>query len=153
MTTIAWDGDVLAADNCVWRGSIRVRTLKCRPILIDGMVHLIAGCGDATFCEDAMAYLAGTGPKPAAPDGEKGNVWGLLIDPDNQAWRLDMTMRRHKVYESFSSDGAGRDMALGALAVGATAKQAVEVCCEYSDYAAFGVTAYRLRNGKAELVC
>jgi hypothetical protein len=91
---------------------------------------------------------------PVPPkDMDPGNVWGLLIDPDNQAWRIDGTLRRHKVYESFSCDGAGREMALGALAVGATARQAVEVCEEYSDYAGFGVTAYRLRNGKAELVC
>jgi len=149
MSTIAWDGAVLAADNGGWAGGLVGRSLKLFPIRMkDGSKWIVGTFGSWAFADVALEFMQGD--SPTLPDAREfdedlspGAVWALAVNADGECYRVQANLRFDKVLDPFASAGAGRDIALGALAAGATAIQAVGIAEAYTDYAKFGVTAMR----------
>lgn len=123
MTTIAWDGKTLAADRrATWGGTPVVVTKAARIKAPDGLWWLVGTSGHSAQCEAAMRWMAGRAGKPddlndcsriaVSPRGDvwhaTGVLWSLI---GRRAWAI----------------GSGSDYALGAMAAGATAKQAVRI--------------------------
>lgn len=156
MTTIAWDGETLASDNAGWYGTIKMRVVKLHRIEFEGEPYIAAFCGLESFVNDARAYLSGAGEKPQPGDYEdvqRGAGFALIVDRSNRAWQLSTTFAKTPVYEPFAAMGVGREFALGALAVGGKATQAIELAIEYTDFAGLGVSALRWKDGEVQVVC
>jgi hypothetical protein len=156
MTTIAWDGEVLAADNAGWYGTIKMRVRKLHVVTFNRETYLAAVCGSEAFVLSALAYLRGEGEKPAPRDFEDvqtGAAFALLVDRDSRPWQLTTMFHKVPVYEPFHAMGAGREFAQGVLAVGGKAVQAIELTTEYTDFAGLGVSAMRWHNGQPVTVC
>lgn len=122
MTTIAYRDGVLAADQLLTRNDIVIglRTKIFR--LKSG--DLVAGCGNS----GAVATLRGwydAGAKGVQPEAPNSALvvfqcdGGILIFEAGHSHRLDRSAA------AFHAFGSGNEIALGAMAAGATAEQAV----------------------------
>lgn len=147
----------MAADNGGWVGNgIVGRSLKLHPVVIDGTPWIIGNFGSASFATEAVAFLEGKGPRPVPQEHDPemncaGMCWALAANAEGQCYRIQLNFHFDPVLDPFASSGAGREVALGALAAGATAIQAISIAEQYTDYAKFGCTAMRF-NDQGEIV-
>lgn len=148
MTTIAWDGQTLAADCCSWSGPARRKVRKVFKLKSpDGQQFLVAFAGDGSFVLQVLAWMRGQRDKPdpltfIQPD-QIGNQCALVIDEKHHVWQLGNALTYSRMHERFYAFGAGQEFAWGALEAGATAKQAVQIAIKRSDYAGLGVDTVR----------
>lgn len=148
MTTIAWDGQTLAADSCSWSGGCRRRVRKVFKVTAaDGRRFLVAFAGDGCFALAVLAWMRGERERPdplafIKPD-DISNQCALVIDEKRRVWQLGCSLVYSRMRERFYAFGGGQDFAWGALEAGATAQQAVRIAIKRSDYAGLGVDAIR----------
>jgi len=124
MTTIATDGETMAGDGLVTSGGtifgrncVKVFKLK------DGRLVGIAGsCHDV---EPFLEWLENAGDKPSLNE----NFEALVLLPSGVCLAYDERCRAIEE-ETPTATGSGREIALGAMAVGATAEEAVKAACE-----------------------
>ena len=146
MSVVVWDGKTLAADCQVTAAGTRHRVSKIRK-LESGEVLAWTGWQDSGL---AMAdwYQQGADPKafPAIQSDE--NRWSrLVVASPAGVFAYEHLPFRLDVLDPYCAWGAGMDYALGALAMGADARRAVEVACLFSVDCGFGVEAYDLVSG------
>ena len=133
MTVIAWDGKTLAADRLAMNGYIRAEATKIFKLSVyDSLVGL---SGNYDSCMAVLDWLEG---------GRKPTAWPAAAQ-SSEGWTRAIEIRRDGTviyYErhpfplgflpaAFHAIGAGGECALGAMAMGATAQQAVEVACKF----------------------
>lgn len=159
MTTIAWDGKVLAADNGGHIGGLVFRTLKIEPVVINGVKYIVASAGSGAFARDAIQLMQGERTEMASwkeYDDELtlGSMWGIAINAEGECFRIDASLQWDKVLDPFTAYGSGMEVAIGALAAGASAPRAIEIAAEYTPGCAMhGVTAMRFtQHGLVEIV-
>lgn len=130
MTTIAWDGERLAADtqaNCGYTGS----THKLHRIEHPTMgACLVGGAGDADLVREHMAWLrAGARPEdfPESLRNEDGRSQLLVIAPDRVVRLYQRTPYPIEMLDQHMAIGSGGEIARAAMYCGRTAPEAVEV--------------------------
>lgn len=154
MTTIAWDGKTLAADQCSWSGGVRRRVRKVFKIQQANGDHLlVALAGDAAFCMAVLAWLRGDGERPNPRDywaiDEMRRTCAVTVQPSGKVCCLSNSLMWEEFDERVFANGAGHEFAWGALEAGATAVRAVEIALLRSDYAGFGVDAVTFDDAPA----
>lgn len=138
MSVIVWDGKSLAADRQATDCDMAVKTVKIRKIESGPHAgHIIAWAG----CDASGTYLADWYEAGADPD-----KWPTQaqMDGDNTSRLIvamhDGTCKHYQgtthpialfVKEPFRAWGSGRDYAMGALAMGASASEAVEIASRF----------------------
>jgi hypothetical protein len=148
MTTIAWDGQTLAADSCSWSGGARRRVRKVFKVRSpDGRCFLVAFAGNGSFALAVLAWMRGKRdrPDPLTFMGhtELPNQCALVIDEKKRIWQLGNELTYSQMQERVYAFGAGQEFAWGALEAGATATQAIRIAMKRSDYAGLGVDSVR----------
>ena len=144
MTTIAFDGKTLAADQCSWSSGMRRRVRKVFKVESPerGPI-LVAFCGAGSFCLMVLDWMQGKGERPNPADhwssSEMHNQCCLAIDSEYRVWTLGNDLRWQQMQESIYAMGAGQDIAWGALEAGASAERAIEIAIKRSDFAGIGV--------------
>lgn len=139
MTTIAWDGESLAADRAAWSGGCKYRVRKVHKITHGDSTFLVAMCGDGSFAELVVRWMRG-GAHPGAYPNTDNITIAIVIDERRRIWRLDaQKLSYSRVLEKKHATGAGQDFAIGALEAGASSKQAIQIAIKRSDYAGLGV--------------
>lgn len=131
MTTIAYKGGVLAADTLGTRNGMR-DGVSTKILARDGL--LAGAAGASQYCRAFRDWFAKgcIGECPNMGDPEKDWGEGFVIRPDetiitfgpSAAW-VD------KPYGGLQAWGSGAEIALGAMAAGATADQAVAIAMKY----------------------
>lgn len=132
------------------------RHIKAHRLVIDGSRALYACVGASGFANRMMHHIENPDQVPM-PDWrmwglESGSCTvGILVFPFGIIYEVDamgtkIKMEGHGTRGVFAA-GAGREMALGALLVGASAQRAVEIATEYSDYGGHGVTVLKHDQG------
>lgn len=123
MTTIATDGDTMAGDGLVTSGgtifgrnAVKVHQLK------DGRLVGISGC--AHYIAPFVEWLSEGGDVPEMDD----QFEALVLLPNGECLSYDHK-GRSLPEELPTATGSGREIALGALAVGATPEEAVQAAC------------------------
>lgn len=144
MTTIAWDGKTLAADQCAWSGGVRRRVRKVFKIESpERGLLLVAFAGTASFCLLVLDWMKGDGerpnPKDFYPHEEMDLQCAVVIDRALRVWTLSNDLYWQEMRETIYANGAGQEFAWGALEAGASAERAIEIAIKRSDYAGFGV--------------
>jgi hypothetical protein len=141
MTTCAYDGKTLAVDSMANTGGLRRWTDKL--IHIDRNRFVITGAGDSFrvrllarwtewmlnehFCVDSLC------PWPDFP-GDKDAPNGLMVEiSTGKCWNLDGSLWL-PVTEPYFAIGSGRDYAIGAMAHGASAIEAITISCKHDSY-------------------
>jgi ATP-dependent protease HslVU (ClpYQ) peptidase subunit len=139
MSVVAWDGKCIAADRQMTCNDMRMLTTKMRR-LDDGTVLAWTGLPGAGLML-VRWYVEGK----EWPDGQQGENWSRLIVAKKD--RVEMYERYPVpilVESAFMAWGSGQEFALGAMAMGATAIQAVDVANRFSVNCGFGVEWYDL---------
>ena len=138
MTCICWDGTTLAADRYVWvNGAVALMT-KIRRV----GSSLIGVSGGANLAPQIFEW--------AKTDFAENTIPALQKDPKDHATIMRITEDRQiLMYENyyipwinerkFWAIGLGREVAIGALAAGATSVEAVEIAEEYSGNTGKGI--------------
>ena len=133
MTTCAWDGLSVAADTQGNSAGMAVRRDK----IYRGSGHVLLGSG---AYHHIVSYWRRIKDMPLADvltlgypdyDEDKNYPALLLVDSENPhlAWHIDGTVwaRAHGFY----AIGSGRDFAMAAMALGKSAKEAVELAARF----------------------
>jgi hypothetical protein len=132
MTTIAWDGQTLAADTLACASGLRRvahKLFRCRRYIF-GMTGLQAdGHIIAQWLRDGASLRD---PAPISEDG----INGLVIDLDDGRVYVVEGKRATlvPVHEPVFAVGSGRDFAIAAMTFGKTAQEAVEFSARFDVY-------------------
>lgn len=126
MTTIAWDGQTLAADTQVTSSGMPYKAVK---IFLLSNGSIFAGSGDYGQVCAVREWLENADVN--APHPKTDDFAGLLVTPAGEAFRLEETLTRLRVLEPFHAIGSGRDFAMAAMHCGRTAREAVQIASLY----------------------
>lgn len=139
MTTVVYRDGVLAADSrATSNGLIDNQTTK----VWSHKGVLIGACGSQALCERfrswVVAGMEGESPYEGAEDGNGivVSAAGVVCFSDSGCWRVS---------EPFYTLGSGYQLALGALAMGATAQEAVEIAARFDTMTGGKITVLRLQ--------
>lgn len=148
MSVIAWDGKSIAADRQGSNGELRFLARKLTR----------ESYGDPGRQEIAILAMTGNqqsglllvrwwvdGAKPEAwPASQRTEEWSRLI-----VWTRYRGLATYEkepvaipVEDPFMAWGSGRDFAMGAMARGASAREAVEIACRFSIYCGLGIDEF-----------
>ncbi|MER8455843.1 hypothetical protein NKH24_06850 [Mesorhizobium sp. M1300] len=136
----------MAADSRAWSGhhghpigqKIKIRRLD------DGRLIGASSNGPGTTEAVLEWYESGADPEKAPKDIDRDFVALLVVHPDGIAqiaydhWRLSA-----RLTAPWFTIGSGKEYAWGALAMGATADQAVEIACRADTCSAPPITTLR----------
>jgi ATP-dependent protease HslVU (ClpYQ) peptidase subunit len=132
MTTIAWDGFVLAADSQITNGAHRFGYGDKLHKLNDGSYLAAAGAQD--FIYAVIDWLNG-GEKPEAKDDE--GFIGIIIgtDADGYTFATELSAKLRKWPACIPwAGGSGEAFALAAMKCGKDAVSAVHIACDMDIY-------------------
>lgn len=144
MTTIAFRDGFMAADTASWDANRiffgRITKLHRLP---DG--RLMGVAGSASMVYRVVDWLTGQTDKPEVDRESRNDAFNALIAGNGTLFYLDntLTFMPHD-YGEFTAIGTGRELALGAMAMGATAQEAVLVACEYDAVSRKPVTVIKV---------
>lgn len=142
MTTIAYDGTYLAADRAVWSDGHVGRCIKlyriedCVP-LRDGEQSIggwYAGSGAAGVVQRARRWLL-TGVREELLDHDKERGHGLFVADDKRCFHVEGQLDLFEEFMRPTGEGAGRLFAIGVMAAGKSAIDAVKLAAHYTDVA------------------
>ena len=144
MSVVAWDGKSIAADKQATAGGLRHTTTKLRRL---DSGEVLAWTGDQDSAGMVAKWYA-DGADPAKwPESQKDkDDWSRLIVATADSVKV---FERQPVFslieDQFLAWGSGRDFAIGAMARGASAKEAVEVAMKFDAGCGLGVDVVDLR--------
>ena len=127
MTTIAFDGFVLAADSLITNGDYIFGEAEKIHKLKDGRVFAAAGAQD--FIYAVIDWLNG-GEKPEIKECD--SFIGLLLTPTDDGYDAHEVSQQLRIYPAVLpwAGGSGEPFALTAMKLGKSADEAVTVACK-----------------------
>ena len=155
MTVIVWDGKTLAADKQATDGGIKRTVTKVKKITKGKHKgYLMAGSGPCSSANAMMLWFEGGAKEKEFPrhqdDEELGAVL-TVISPDKHILRYEYNHVPIVFEDKVYCTGSGREIAYGALAMGADARRAVAITIDHSSECGMGidyVTLGTTRGGK-----
>lgn len=144
MSVIAWDGKTLAADRMVVIGDTIYTGRKLWPLEEGG--GALAEVGNADCGASMVRWWKEGAKREEFPESQKGDKWATLIValPGRPVFYYEKTPEPIESRDDFSAWGCGREAALGALALGASAQKAVEVASQFILYCGRGCDFVRV---------
>jgi ATP-dependent protease HslVU (ClpYQ) peptidase subunit len=135
MSTLAWDGRCLAADQQITIGGTPVAGTK----IFRGTDFLIGGCGDIQEVLLFVEWYESGQLKTDKPMLTRDSFTGYVVDENKVLWRFDHLLVPYKITRPFWAAGSGADYAMGAMAAGQSARRAVEIAIDLDINSGMGV--------------
>lgn len=150
MTTIAFDGRSIAAERMYVIGGTPLRgpSPKIRRLVYKGVPAVIGTSGTLEYGMALMDWLeAGLPPgrEPSLPADDDDGA-SVLLATATGVYLFSNSLVGVPIGAVKWATGSGANYALGAMAMGASAKKAVEVACTLDVYSGMGVDVLRLRG-------
>jgi len=142
MTVIAWDGAILAADKQITYGD----TIKtCTKIFKVGD-DAVAFCGtNATAMRLLDWYRSGSDKKKWPESLQMGDYYCEMIVANKDGVKVYQQQPYPTFVEGhFTAWGAGREVAIGAMAMGADAVRAVEIASYHCEGCGRGIDFFEV---------
>lgn len=141
MSVIAWDGKTLAADrqaSCGGRITTSVKIFKHD----DRLIGLIGSHESTQRLYNWL--LSGMNPIsfPQGLETDSGIPTVYVVHKSGYTVKFEDSPYPIVVNDGFWADGNGGDLALGAMAMGATAEEAIGVASKYNIYCGCGVDRF-----------
>ena len=141
MTVIAYKDGIMAADKRAVNVGLNRTVTKIKKI----HGNLVGVCGDADKIAMLFDWLERGGDPKDYPEFQKTDYSGLLvITPFKDIWKFESQPLPIVIEDSFFAMGSGRDYAITAMHMGATAIEAVKVACEFDVSCGNGVDVISL---------
>lgn len=142
MTTIAWDGQTLAADKRVVFGC---HTATVTKIFRVGD-FLVALAGRADMMGEFVHWIENgcqreAYPRRVGPTGDS-EFQALVIKPDGKVLRYESTPFPFEIEDTCHALGSGRDYAIAAMACGKSAREAIEIAARFDENTGNGLDAF-----------
>jgi len=145
MTTIAYRDGIMACDSCWTCGDGTVDTLCTKIVrLSSGALLGSAGGNDSRTIERLLDRVKTPAAVPSYEElaAIRQDFIGLLVLPKGQIYKIAATAAQPdkcdecdlgawQIHGLFAAAGSGADLALGAMAAGKSAKEAVAIACRY----------------------
>jgi len=145
MTVIVWDGETLATDGAATDGACQWETEKAWYAHNAFGQYIISGAGPLqTILQMRQWYISGAHPDEF-PEAQTTLAFCqfVVVNSDGlRRWEQGAIPIEHQRLKC--AFGEGKEFAYGAMAMGATAAQAVEVANKFSPHCGLGVHEYRL---------
>ena len=137
MTTIAWDGKTLAGDKQATNGGTPWQTTKVFKIETNGKKYLVGFSGNLADGQRFVKFVK---------EGFKGKpkydcLDAISIDEKGSITSYSENHNPDVIEPKFYAIGSGRDFALGVLAYGADAIDAVRIATELDINTGLGIDA------------
>jgi len=131
LTVLAWDGRYLAADKQATFGGTPVPATK-----IFRHNDVLIGCaGEIQECLAFLEWYKSEGlPKPTLKEG-----FSAYVVSDKKLYKYESMLYPYLMDMPFWAAGCGADYAIGAMAAGKSAKEAVEIACKFDNQCGLGV--------------
>lgn len=135
MSVVVYKDGILAADSRAYGGKYQTSPgakAKMRRLSDGsrvGVTTAILGMGERFF-----AWMeAGADPKEWGPD-PRPDLRAIIVRPDGAVFLAEDVYFSGPIETTCYAIGSGADFALGAMACGATAEEAVRVACRFDDH-------------------
>jgi hypothetical protein len=113
-------------DNC---GGIRVGQVTKIARRADGA--LAGAAGEGGFCEKFLElFREGRDEEFSPPASDERPFSALVVTADGQLWQVG-PVGRYRVSAPFLSEGSAYQLLIGAMAMGASAEEAVRIAIKY----------------------
>ncbi len=142
MTTIAYRDGVMAADTALTQYSLYEGkfTKITRLNRWDG-IEIIVGVAGTPAHQIAFCSFLETGALSDRPDLDKdAHFNAIAVDPAGNVELYDQHLIAVPIDEAFHAFGSGKELAIGAMATGMSAEDAVRIACQYDIYSSEPVT-------------
>lgn len=139
MSVIAWDGKSIATDRQMSVGDMRSQVTKLKR-LTSGAIVGIAGSLDGGLT--LMQWFENGAAPDKWPEFQKDkDRWALLVAvlANGKVGFYEQEPVWIPVEDEFMAWGSGRGFAMGAMSMGATARQAVEIACRFNVHCGMGI--------------
>lgn len=144
MSIVAWDGKTLATDRLGDAGDLKRDVAKSRVSTVHECILAWTG-GISEGMRVANWYDIEPSKRGEFPACQNNDRWCRLIIADaSGAATIEQEPVEIDVLEPFMAWGSGRDYALGAMAMGANARQAVVVACRFAFSCGLGIDVWDL---------
>ena len=146
MTVIAWDGRILAADKQETTNGVKFSTTKLKYL---GNGDYAAATGNRNDCLAMMEWYKDGADRDKFPQLGKGDdSYSLLLVIRNNlsAVYYENSPFAVNVEDRKIAFGCGRDFALGAMAAGVSAFEAVKIACQFDIHCGVGCDWVNVAN-------
>ena len=127
MTTIIYRNGLIAGDTAIFDRGVYCGQMQKIGRAPDGTIG--GGCGAVADVSQFLAWLEG-GMKSEPCKIQDTNSECIFIRPDGEIWWLGHESLPTKIEAQYLAIGSGFPIAMGALAFGADAAQAMEICAD-----------------------
>lgn len=138
MTVYAWDGHHVAADKQATMGGARLGITKIRRI----GDKIVVGAGSLSGLIIMFNWIENGEDFEQWPESQKdsdNSAYMLVVPANDKPYRYESLPARIPIEDPFFAGGDGGQFAWGALAAGATAKEAVEIAVKYAEGCGVGI--------------
>lgn len=130
MTTIAYRNGIMAADSGCFNGGLYEGQVDKISILPD--IGVLGCCGEYGAILKVVEWLTAGGKPNERPRLSRSSEFaGLLVKQDGGVVHYQLGLRPLRMAAEFHAIGSGRHIAIGAMAAGASAEDAVRIACHY----------------------
>lgn len=130
MTTIAYRDGIMAADSGCFNEGLYEGEVDKISILHD--VGVLGCCGEYGAILKVVEWLTGGGKPDEKPSLSRDSEFaGLLVKRNGEVVHYQRGLRPLRMTADFHAIGSGRQIAVGAMAAGASAERAVRIACHY----------------------
>lgn len=145
MTTIAYRDGIMAADSLVVSVSDvrRGHGQKITRLKDGGLLGFCGGTGYQPLIVQWLNNGAEAKDRPVI-DKEDGGVAGLLVRQDGATYTFGNGLLFAEVEALYLAAGSGNELALGAMAAGLSAENAVKIACQLDVFSGLPVRAVPL---------
>ncbi len=147
MTVVVWDGETLATDCAATDGVAKWESTKAwEGYCADYGDVIISGAGPLQTILRMRDWILGSNPHRVFPKQQEGPQFCYFLVVTKHQGLLRWEQGPIPIEHGYSkcAFGEGKDFAYGALAMGATAEEAVKIANEYSVHCGLGVKTYHL---------
>lgn len=138
MSVVAWDGKTLAADCQVTSNGMRYLSKKIFKLENGSLVAVVGAVAEGLEILDW--FKRGARPEDFPRDRERSAM--LIVVESGQVRECSGVPIWIDVCEPFMAWGSGKEFAMGAMAMGASAREAVEVANRFCVSCGMGVESF-----------
>ncbi len=144
MSTIAWDGKTLAADRQTSSNNTAFTCHKIRKLSSGEIAGFVGSYGQGLML--VQWYEAGADPATYPKFQENKDDWTILVivKPSGQIFEYEQLPVAIPLLDRLSAWGSGGKIALGAMAAGQTATQAIQIASQFDINTGMGVDFYQV---------
>lgn len=140
MTTLAWDGEILASDGCAASEDTIVQGGVRKIYVVDGgMVGFAGSLGNGLAFVEWLRKGADASDKPKLDD----DFCGIFVNTSGRATEYDSNLYSHRAGKP-AAIGSGAAAALGAMLAGKNATEAVRIACKIDPNSRPPIRSYAL---------